>query len=149
MAAHSWMGRVSSFPGCGGAWAPAALILTRLIAHTGMLQGAYIIFLWLLWQINHQPAGLEQQTRILAQFWRPEVWTQFHWSQSKVLAGSHSFLRLKRKTQPSCFWGCRHSLVCEQITSASTCLLHILFSVYMLTPLLFVSDLPLLFEGHM
>lgn len=63
-------------------------------AHTGVLPGAYIIFLWPLWQINLQPAGLEQQTRILAQFWRPEVRNQFHWSQSKVLAGPHSFLRL-------------------------------------------------------
>ena len=36
---------------------------------------------------DHKLDGLKQQKFILFRFWRPEVWSQFHWTKVKVSLG--------------------------------------------------------------
>lgn len=152
-AAHSLIGRVSSFPDLEGEFqVPAAFIL--IFSLGGCYRGGSCgtgtepyclppgsasrgLYSFPVAAVTnyHKLSGLEQQKSILSQCSKPEVQNPFHWVKIKVLAGLHSQQRLlgESSTRPAS-GGCQLSLVCGCITP-SACF-HTVFSVYVQAPLL-------------
>ena len=52
--------------------------------------------------LEHTLDSLKQHSFIPSQFWRPEVWHQYHWTEANVSAGPRSLWKSKRRICSSC-----------------------------------------------